>query len=89
LSSEFKIWNLSLGLAASAYATIQCAIELRDADLRSDLKTIGIPTLIVHGTDDRICLFELAKGIHDGIKGLNLFLLRKPDMDFIMKRKKN
>src|SRR5205085_3688860 len=40
LSTEFKIWNLSLGLAASAYATIQCAIELRDADLRKDLANI-------------------------------------------------
>jgi hypothetical protein len=24
ISPEFKIWNLSLGLAASAYALIQC-----------------------------------------------------------------
>jgi hypothetical protein len=32
LSAEFKIWNLGLGLAASAYPTIQCAVELRDAD---------------------------------------------------------
>jgi len=39
LSSEFKIWNLSLGLSASAYATIQCAIELRDADLRSAIRS--------------------------------------------------
>ena len=47
LSSEFKIWNLSLGLAASAHATIQCAIELRDVDLRPDLAKIKIPTMIV------------------------------------------
>jgi hypothetical protein len=31
------MWNLSLGLAASAYTTIRCAIEFRDADLRKDL----------------------------------------------------
>jgi non-heme chloroperoxidase len=87
LSSEFKIWNLSLGLAASAYATIQCAIELRDADLRSDLKTIGIPTLIVHGTDDRICLFELAKAMHDGIKGSQLVSIEKAGHGFYYEEK--
>src|SRR5215207_6721667 len=36
LSAEFNIWNLSLGLAASAHATIHCAAALRDADLRKD-----------------------------------------------------
>ena len=89
LSSEFKIWNLSLGLSASAYATIQCAIELRDADLRSDLKTIGIPTLIF--TEQMIVFVYLnwPRPCMMVSKGLNSFLLRKPDMDFIMKRKKN
>jgi hypothetical protein len=45
---EFKMWNRSLGLAASAYTTIQYAIELRDADLRKDLDNIQVPTLILH-----------------------------------------
>jgi non-heme chloroperoxidase len=69
LSAEFKIWNLGLGLAASAYATIQCAVELRDADLRKDLASIKVPTLIVHAANDRVCLFDLAKAMHEGIKG--------------------
>lgn len=72
LSPEFKIWNLSLGLAASAHATIQCALELKEADLRSDLAMIKVPTLIVHGTSDKICLFDLAKFMHDRIKGSRL-----------------
>src|SRR5919197_946697 len=72
LSAEFNIWNLSLGLAASAYATIHCAVELRDADLRKDLASIQIPTLILHGTDDRVCLFDLAKKMNEGIKGSQL-----------------
>jgi non-heme chloroperoxidase len=69
LSPEFNIWNLSLGLAASSRATIQCAVELRDADLRSDLASIKVPTAILHGLDDKICLFDLAKVLHQGIKG--------------------
>lgn len=68
LSAEFNMWNLSLGLAASAYATIHCAVELRDADLRKDLADIQVPTLILHGTDDRVCLFDLAKKMNEGIK---------------------
>lgn len=72
MSAEFKIWNLGLGLAASAYATIQCAVELRDADLRKDLASIKVPTLIVHAANDRVCLFDLAKAMHEGIKGSRL-----------------
>lgn len=60
--------ELSLGLAASAYATIQCAIELRGADLRKDLANIEVPTLILHGVNDRVCLFDLAKVMHENIK---------------------
>ena len=82
LSAEFKIWNLSLGLAASAHATIQCAIELRDADLRKDLASIHVPTLILHGADDRICLFDLAKVMHESIKGSQLVQIEKAGHGF-------
>ena len=69
LSTEFKIWNLGLGLTASAYAIIQCAIESRDADLRNDLASIKVPTLILHAVNDRVCPFDLAKALHEGING--------------------
>jgi pimeloyl-ACP methyl ester carboxylesterase len=87
LSSEFKIWNLSLGLAASAHATIQCAIELKNADLRRDLSSINVPTLILHGTDDHVCLFDLAKSIHDGIKGSQLVSIEKAGHGFYYEEK--
>jgi non-heme chloroperoxidase len=85
LSPEFKVWNLSLGLAASAYATIQCAIELRDADLRKDLANIQVPTLILHGVNDRVCLFDLAKVMHEGIKGSRLVQIENAGMAFNLK----
>jgi non-heme chloroperoxidase len=72
LSAEFHMWNLNLGLAASAHATIHCAIELRDADLRKDMAAIEIPTLVLHGTNDRICIFDLAKKMNEGIRGSQL-----------------
>jgi non-heme chloroperoxidase len=31
-----------------------------------------MPTLILHGKDDRVCLFDLAKKINEGIKGSKL-----------------
>jgi non-heme chloroperoxidase len=82
LSPEFKIWNLGLGLAASAYATIQCAFELRDADLRKDLSAIQVPTLILHGVNDRVCLFDLAKVMHEAIKGSQLIQVEKAGHGF-------
>lgn len=82
LSPEFKIWNLILGLAASAHATIQCAIELRDRDLRADLAAIHIPALILHGSDDKICLFDLARVMHDGIKDSELVPVEKAGHGF-------
>lgn len=82
LSPEFKAWNLGLGLAASAHATIQCAVELRDADLRKDVASIRIPTLILHGVDDRVCTFDLAKRMNEGIKGSKLVQFEKAGHGF-------
>jgi non-heme chloroperoxidase len=82
LSAEFNIWNLSLGLAASAHATIHCAIELQDADLRKDLAAIQVLTIILHGTDDRVCLFDLAKKMNEGIKGSQLISVEKAGHGF-------
>jgi non-heme chloroperoxidase len=87
LSPEFKIWNLNLGLAASAHATIQCAVELRDRDLRGDLANIRIPALILHGSDDKVCLFDLARDMHDGIKNSELVSIDKAGHGFYYEEK--
>ena len=54
-------WLNAINLSASSYATGKCLMALRDTDLRSDLKKIEIPTLIMHGRKDKICSFELAE----------------------------
>ena len=43
--------------------------ELRDADLREDMSKIAVPTGIFHGTQDKICSFEMAEVMHRGIPG--------------------
>jgi Predicted hydrolases or acyltransferases (alpha/beta hydrolase superfamily) len=87
LSPEFKIWNLNLGLAASAHATVQCAIELRDRDLRGDLVTVRVPSLILHGSDDKVCLFDLATAMHNGIKNSELVSIDKAGHGFYYEEK--
>lgn len=67
LSEGIGQWLNGIGLSASSYATAQCLIALRDTDLRNDLKKITIPTLIMHGTKDKICSFDLAKQMKSGI----------------------
>lgn len=65
-------WLNGINLSASAYATVQCLIALRDTDLRPDLEKITIPTLIMHGKKDKICSFDLAEQMKAGIKNSHI-----------------
>lgn len=67
-------WLGSINLEASAYATTQSLIALRDSDLRSKLSEIEIPTAIFHGVQDKICEFALAEQMQKGIK--NSYIIR-------------
>jgi pimeloyl-ACP methyl ester carboxylesterase len=65
-------WLNGIGLSASSYATAQCLLALRDTDLRPDMKKIKIPTLILHGKNDKICSFDLAEQMKLGIQNSQL-----------------
>lgn len=65
-------WLNGIGLNASSYATAGCLVALRDTDLRSDLKKITVPTLILHGKKDKICSFDLAEQMKAGISNSQL-----------------
>jgi len=65
-------WLNGICLSASSYATAQCLIALRDTDLRSDLKKISIPTVIMHGKKDKICSFDLAEQMKAGISNSHI-----------------
>jgi len=72
LNKGISNWLNGIGLSASAYATAQCLIALRDTDLRKDLSKITIPTLILHGKKDKICAYDLAEQTKAGIANSRL-----------------
>ncbi|MBB5911253.1 non-heme chloroperoxidase [Nocardia transvalensis] len=54
-----QVWEASFNVAAAAspYATRVC-VDAWLTDFRADLFAIDVPTLVVHGTADRILPFE-------------------------------
>jgi non-heme chloroperoxidase len=68
LSEPFLNWFFQLGLRAAGWATADCAVTFRDETLFSDLGKINVPTLILHGIHDRVCLFPLAEAMKKGIR---------------------
>lgn len=54
-------WFQTMAMEASPHATAACLATLRDSDLRKDILSIKVPTILFHGSHDRICPFELAE----------------------------
>jgi non-heme chloroperoxidase len=74
-SREMSKWLFSINMAASPFATVKCLEELRDADLRNDMQVVNqrnLPVAIFHGTHDKICPFDFAKVMNQGITGSRL-----------------
>jgi non-heme chloroperoxidase len=69
-----QAWQASFNVAAGAspHATYAC-VDAWLTDFRDDLKKIDIPTLVVHGTEDRILPYEAtAKRLPALVDGLKL-----------------
>ena len=47
-----------LGSFAAAHSTLQCVVAFSQTDFREDVRAIKIPTLIIHGNDDKIVPIE-------------------------------
>ena len=60
-SPQLLEWFQSMGMEASPHATAACLATLRDSDLREDIQSVKVPTVLFHGVHDRICPFELAE----------------------------
>jgi non-heme chloroperoxidase len=60
VSSAVLDWNQSLALRASLKATLDCVRSFSATDFRGDLKTIRVPTLVIHGTGDKTVPFEVS-----------------------------
>ncbi|MDF2700315.1 MAG: alpha/beta superfamily hydrolase [Haloplasmataceae bacterium] len=59
-SIPLQNWFFQMGLEAASWATIAIAMNwINDEGLFSDLGKINVPTLILHGVQDKVCLFPL------------------------------
>lgn len=58
VSEPMLQWNQSLCLMSSHKATVDCVRSFSQTDFRSDLKMINVPTLIIHGDDDKTVPIE-------------------------------
>ena len=53
VSAELLEWARSVSMQASLKATLECAKSFATTDFRPDLAAFKVPTLIIHGTDDK------------------------------------
>ena len=73
VSDALKDWIFQLGLQAASWATAAIANTwLGEEGLFDDLKKINVPTVILHGLNDEVCLYPLAVAQKEGIKNAKL-----------------
>lgn len=53
VSAEMLEWTRSVAMQASLKATLECAKSFATTDFRRDLAAFKVPTLVIHGTEDR------------------------------------
>lgn len=64
-----------INAGASRQAALEALKWSQHGDLRSVLPTIDVPTLIVHGSNDTVCVPEAALFMHAWISGSQLLML--------------
>lgn len=72
ISKPFSQWFFQLGLQAAGWSTAAIANTWINEVLFSDLTTINVPTLIIHGIHDKVVPFSLAKVQNQGIRNSKL-----------------
>ena len=60
VSQALLDWTFILAVMASPKATLECVDAFGTTDFRSDLAAFTVPTLIVHGTSDKIVPIDAA-----------------------------
>jgi non-heme chloroperoxidase len=58
VSEELEEWARSLAMQASLKATLECAKSFATTDFRGDLSAFRVPTLVIHGADDKTVPIE-------------------------------
>ncbi|MCC3371898.1 alpha/beta fold hydrolase [Cohnella sp. REN36] len=64
ITGPFSDWFMQIGFEAAGWSTAAIIVTLRDERLDVDLPKIGVPTLIVHGTHDKVIPFAQAQEMH-------------------------
>jgi non-heme chloroperoxidase len=73
VTPELSKWVFDLGLQASGWATAAIANTwLNEERLFQDLSAISVPTLILHGLNDKVCHYPLALAQREGIRNAKL-----------------
>jgi pimeloyl-ACP methyl ester carboxylesterase len=73
VSSELIDWARAQALQASLRATLECANAFATTDFRGDLEAFRVPTLIIHGTEDKtVPIAAAGRAAHAGIAQSNL-----------------
>lgn len=73
VSQEILDWSCDVSMQASLRATLECAKSFSSTDLRPDLKSFTVPTLILHGTADKTVPIDAsARAAAKGITGSTL-----------------
>jgi non-heme chloroperoxidase len=73
VSREVIEWSCDLAMQASLQATLECAKSFSTTDLRTDLASFTVPTLIIHGTSDQtVPIDPSARAAAAGISGSTL-----------------
>ena len=60
VSDEFLDWNQFLTLQSTGNATVKSMHAWSTTDFRKDISKINVPTLIIHGTDDKTVPIEVS-----------------------------
>ena len=72
ISEAFSDWFFQLGLQAAGWSTAAIANTWINEVLFSDLETINVPTLIIHGIHDKVVPFELGEIQNQSIRNSKL-----------------
>ena len=60
VSSDYLEWTRNVALSGSLRATIACVHAFGETDFRQDMTAFKVPTLVIHGTGDKVVPFEIA-----------------------------
>jgi non-heme chloroperoxidase len=73
ISQEVLEWSRSVSMLANLKATLACVEAFSSTDFRPDLSAFKVPTLIVHGTEDKTVPIDAAgRAAAQGIKHAKL-----------------